>query len=102
MVLQSHPNIIKFNTIYDVDESLMNPLKEIRTASTIKAIITLFICSSLLIGLATISFNQAAFAQQAGPPEGRGPPEEEDTTSEEATAAPVEATAAPEEDTLLL
>lgn len=42
-----------------------------------KVIATIFICSSLLIGLIPMSLNQAAFAQQGGPPEERGPPQQD-------------------------
>ena len=65
----------------------MNPLK-VRVSAEVIA--TIFICSALLLGIIPLSFNQAAFAQQAGPPEGRGPPPVEDTAAPEERVAPEE------------
>ena len=81
MVLRRYSNTRKFNTVHDVHESLMNPLKERRTVTTTKAITTLFMSSVLLVGFIgmSLSLSQTAMAQQ-GPPQDpptdtpRGPP----------------------------
>jgi hypothetical protein len=63
-------------------------LSKEKTEATTRAIITLFIASSLLIGLMSmsLSFTQTAMAQQ-GPPEDtpQGPPEDDTTTTEDDT-----------------
>jgi hypothetical protein len=80
----------------------MNPLKERRTVTTAKAITTLFICGSLLVGFMgmSLSFTQTAMAQ-VGPPADtpQGPPEEDTTTTEEDTTTTEEDTTTTEEDT---